>query len=151
MSRVMRDISAFGQFLSETYDRGKLPGISHRYLKHSEMMEILGRLQSSHPKSFTVNEVGKSVEGRSIILIRLGEGRTKVLLWSQIHGDVSTATRALLDVLNLIGSNPSDSFIKTILDVATLLLLPMVNPDGAERYQRRNAIGTRAPVKPALL
>jgi hypothetical protein len=127
--------------ISDSYDRSKLSGISRRHFKHSEMMEILGGLESNYPGLFAVDEVGKSVEGRSIILIKLGEGRTKVLLWSQMHGDESTATRALLDVLNLIGLNPSESFTKTIQDSTTLLFLPMVNPDGAERYQRRNAQG----------
>jgi len=135
----MEDISAFVQFLSEIYNRGKLPGISRRHFKHSEMMEILGRLQSNYPRLFTVKEVGASVEGRSINLLTLGKGKTKILMWSQMHGDESTATRALLDMLNLIGSNPSESFIEAILDATTLLFLPMVNPDGAERYQRRNA------------
>jgi hypothetical protein len=105
------------------------------------MMEILGRLQSNYPKLFAVKEMGKSVEGRSINLIKLGDGQTKILMWSQMHGDESTATRALLDMLNLIGSNPSESFIKTILGNTTLLLLPIVNPDGAEQYRRRNAQG----------
>ncbi len=135
----MQDISAFGQFLSETYDRSKLPGIARRHFKHSAMMEILGRLQFNYPRLFTVKEVGASVERRSINLLTLGRGQTKILMWSQMHGDESTATRALLDMLNLIGSNPSEYFIKTILDTTTLLLLPMVNPDGAERHQRRNA------------
>lgn len=103
------------------------------------MMEILGRLQFNYPRLFTVKEVGASVERRSINLLTLGRGQRKILMWSQMHGDESTATRALLDMLNLIGSNPSEYFIKTILDTTTLLLLPMVNPDGAERHQRRNA------------
>jgi hypothetical protein len=127
------------QAISDSYDRCKLPGISRRHLKYSEMVEILRRLQSNHPKLLTVKEVGTSVEGRSINLLTLGRGRTKILMWSQMHGDESTATRAILDMINLIGLNQSESFIKTILDKATLLLLPMVNPDGAERYQRRNA------------
>jgi hypothetical protein len=128
------------QALSDDYGRAKLPGISRRHIKHSEMMEILGRLQSNHPKLFMVKEVGASVEGRSINLLTLGRGRTKILMWSQMHGDESTATRAILDMINLIGLNQSESFIKTILDGTTLLLLPMVNPDGAERNQRRNAL-----------
>src|SRR3989304_6355406 len=122
------------------YDRCKLSGISNRHLKHSKMMEILERLRSSHPNLFELKEVGKSVEGRPINLIKLGHGVTKIFMWSQMHGDESTATRALLDMLNMIGSSRSESFIRAIMESTTLFLLPMVNPDGAERYQRRNAL-----------
>jgi hypothetical protein len=134
-----KQFSLLLQSVSDSYDRCKLSGISRRHFKHSEMMEILKRLQSNYPNLFTVKEVGSSVEGRAINLLALGDGRTKIFMWSQMHGDESTATRALLDMLNFIGSNPSEFFIKTILDSTTLLLLPMVNPDGAERHQRRNA------------
>lgn len=135
------DFSAFLQHLSDTYDDCKLSGISQRHFKSAEMMEIIWRLQSQYPKLFKVEEVGRSVEGRSNNLITLGNGRKKVFMWSQMHGDESTATRALLDMLNMIGSNTSEPFIRTILKETTLLLLPMVNPDGAERFERRNAQG----------
>jgi hypothetical protein len=103
------------------------------------MMDILERLRSSYRNLFELEEVGESVEGRSINLIRLGQGPTKIFMWSQMHGDESTATRALLDMLNMIGSNHSESFIKAVIEGTTLFLLPMVNPDGAEYYLRRNA------------
>jgi hypothetical protein len=128
------------QFLSETYDNCKLPGISNRLFKHSDMMDILERLRSNYLNLFKLEQVGTSVEGRSINLIKLGHGPTKIFMWSQMHGDESTATRALLDVLNIIGSNDSESFINAVIEGTTLFLLPMVNPDGAERYQRRNAL-----------
>jgi hypothetical protein len=140
MSDSTEDTRALLRFLSETYDRHRLPGISGRYFKHSEMMEVLERLQSSFPGLFESKEVGKSVEVRSINLIKLGQGSTKIFMWSQMHGDESTATRALLDMLNMIGSSRSEAFVRTILESTTLLLLPMVNPDGAEHYHRRNAL-----------
>jgi hypothetical protein len=102
-------------------------------------MEILERLRSNYRDLVELKEVGTSVEGRSINLIKLGHGPTKIFMWSQMHGDESTATRALLDMLNMIGSSRSEAFVRTILESTTLCLLPMVNPDGAERCQRRNA------------
>jgi hypothetical protein len=139
MSDSTEHALALLQFLSETYNRWKLHGISNRHFKQSEMMGILDRLQSSHPSLFELREVGKSAEGRSINLIKLGHGPTKIFMWSQMHGDESTATRALLDMVNMIGSDHSESFRKAVIQRTTLFLLPMVNPDGAERCQRRNA------------
>jgi hypothetical protein len=134
-----KSLSQILHAVSAVYDRCKLPGISKRHLQQLEMMGILGRLQSSYPGLFELTEVGKSTEGRSINLIKLGHGSIKILMWSQMHGDESTATRALLDMVNVIGSSRSEAFVGTILESVTLCLVPMVNPDGAERYQRRNA------------
>jgi hypothetical protein len=140
MSDSTEDTRRLLQFLLETYNRCKLPGISNRHFKHSEMMDVWGRLRSNYPALFELKEAGKSVEGRSINLIKLGGGRTKIFMVSQMHGDESTATRALLDMLNMIGSSRSEGFARTILESTTLFLLPMVNPDGAAHYHRRNAL-----------
>ncbi len=88
---------------------------------------------------FETIPLGQSAEGRTISLLKLGKGPVKVLLWSQMHGDESTATMALLDMLNFFTHAPSDQVSKTVLEKLTLLIIPMLNPDGAERFQRRSA------------
>jgi DNA-binding NarL/FixJ family response regulator len=95
MSRLTERITAFVQLLSGIYNRSKLPCISRRHFKHSEMMDVLERLRSNYLSLFKPEEVGASVEGRSINLIKLGGGQTKVFMWSQMYGGESTATRAL--------------------------------------------------------
>ena len=86
-----------------------------------------------------VEEAGRSVEGRPIHLLTVGRGERRVLLWSQMHGDEPSATPALLDVADtLLSGVPGGD---AILDRLTLLLVPMLNPDGAARYARRNAQG----------
>jgi hypothetical protein len=62
-----------------------------------------------------------------------------ILLWSQMHGDEPTATSALLDVLNWLGANRSEAGVQQLLAHLTLWIIPMLNPDGTERTQRRNA------------
>ena len=58
-------------------------------------------------------------------------------MWSQMHGNESTTTKALFDVFNtLISNNP---IIKHILNACTLYIIPILNPDGAEAYTRVNA------------
>jgi hypothetical protein len=56
-----------------------------------------------------------------------------------MHGDEPTATMALLDMLNFFARARDHVVSRTILDALTLLIIPMVNPDGAERFQRRTA------------
>jgi hypothetical protein len=91
---------------------------------------------------FDTQALGQSVEGRSIYSYTIGSGPKKVILWSQMHGNESTATRALLDVFQFF--NQDKLFTQTgeqILAALTIKIIPMLNPDGAERFQRRNAQG----------
>ncbi len=107
-------------------------------LRHAELVERLRALEARHRGRLTLEEVGHSVQGRPLYLVALGTGPRKVLLWSQMHGDEPTATPALLDVADTLLSWDS-SETRAILDGLTLLIVPMLNPDGAERYARRNA------------
>ncbi len=91
-------------------------------------------------KGFAIKSIGHSVEGREIKSITFGQGKTNVLLWSQMHGNESTATRAILDLLNFLTADDEfNSFRKQIAEKLTLQFIPMLNPDGTERFQRRTA------------
>ena len=70
-----------------------------------------------------------------------------------MHGDEPTATMALMDIFKFfqVGGTPlggtppkNDDFAELraeILENCTLYFVPMLNPDGAERYQRHTATG----------
>ena len=90
---------------------------------------------------FRVEVVGESGEGRPIRTISFGYGPTSVFLWSQMHGDESTATMALADLYALVEERSNSRIVRTIREQLTVHTLPMLNPDGAQRFQRRNAQG----------
>jgi len=107
-------------------------------LRHAELVERLLALEARHRGRLTLEEVGRSIQGRVIHLVTLGRGPRRILLWSQMHGDEPSATPALLDLADtLLASDEPEH--RAILGGATLLMVPMLNPDGAERYARRNA------------
>jgi hypothetical protein len=110
-------------------------------VRHPDVIAVLQRLQQSAPDLIRTEPIGQSVEGRSINHVWLGRGSLKVLLWSQMHGDEPTATVALLDVLDYIRRHRDEPFVARLLDRLELHMVPMLNPDGAERFQRRNAQG----------
>jgi len=83
--------------------------------------------------------IGQSVKNNPIYKLQVGTGKTKILMWSQMHGNESTTTKALFDFLIFLHSQTTDS--KTLLDNFTFCMLPMLNPDGAEAYTRENANG----------
>jgi zinc carboxypeptidase len=108
-------------------------------LRPGELAAALQGLAAAHPGRLTIEQVGRSFEGRPIHLLTVGRGPRRVLLWSQMHGDEPSATPALLDVAGYLARTSEEPHSRRILDELTLLMVPMLNPDGAERYQRRNA------------
>jgi hypothetical protein len=90
---------------------------------------------------YKTEPIGQSVEGRSINHVWFGNGPMHVLLWSQMHGDEPTATSALLDILHIVAGHQADSPVQRLLQQLTIHFVPMLNPDGAHRFQRRNAQG----------
>jgi hypothetical protein len=123
----------------QNYDRYKEKGIQDRFFKHAEMVPLIQKHVES--KIFSSKVLGYSTQNRSINLVTAGKGKIKVLLWSQMHGDESTATMALFDVFNFLAANDEDNdFRKLLLDQLELNFLPMVNPDGAEIWKRRSAL-----------
>ncbi len=84
---------------------------------------------------------GTSAEGRDIHHLTFGAGPTRVLLWSQMHGNESTASMALADIVRFFHESPDHPLARRIAEGSTVHLVPMLNPDGAERFQRRNAQG----------
>ena len=125
--------------LWEAWPRVRVSPADPWALKHRELRTALALLQQRHPGLIALVEEGLSTEGRKIPALRLGQGPTGVLLWSQMHGDEPTATAALLDLLNWFGTSPADPAAQQVLSKLTLWIIPMLNPDGAERTQRRNA------------
>jgi hypothetical protein len=119
------------------YESFKMAGILSNRFTQAEMLQWLSPFKDLH--LFEKSIVGTSAEGKEIALYRIGNGTIKAMLWSQMHGDEPTATMALMDVFNFLLKNPEHIIAKTIQDKMTLLVIPMLNPDGAERFTRRNA------------
>lgn len=112
-----------------------------RRFKQNDIIPLIEKRKKN--SLYQVQNVGESFEGRNIQMLKIGTGERKILLWTQMHGDEPTATMASFDILNFMEGKDDgfDDFRKDILENTTLYFVPMLNPDGAERYQRRNAQG----------
>lgn len=129
---------AYAGPLYDAHEQYLAPSITHRRFKHQDIEPILLQLQPPFRKI----KVGASIEDRSIYHISWGEGPVPVLLWSQMHGDEPTATMALMDIFNfLAASDEFDDLRSRLADSLTIHFIPLLNPDGAEKYERRNALG----------
>ena len=125
--------------LYETYDHYKEPSLDKRRIKYADLQPLIAKL--GNDTKYTIKKVGRSIEGRDLTLISVGSGKTNVLLWSQMHGDEPTATQAIFDIFNFLNSPEFSSEKEAILSNLTLHFLPMLNPDGAEIFTRRNTLG----------
>ncbi|BAO56155.1 M14 family zinc carboxypeptidase [Nonlabens marinus] len=106
-----------------------------RYFTYQEFEDqFLPIVQSLPQDTYTFSYLGSSVQNRSIYGLQIGHGKLKILAWSQMHGNESTSTRALLDLLQ---STDLDQIIKGV----SLYIIPVLNPDGLEDWTRVNANG----------
>ncbi len=78
----------------------KTPDLFGRYITNSDIERCLKKI----PDSMT-SVVGYSVENKPIYSLTFGNGPKKVLMWSQMHGNESTTTKALFDCFNLFLTN----------------------------------------------
>lgn len=106
-----------------------------RYITYQKIEPSLDRLKSE----FEINILGESNLGQPIPIVELGSGTIKILMWSQMHGNESTTTKAVFDLLNAFCVKNGNSLLEGVLESCTIRLIPMLNPDGADAYMRVNA------------
>ena len=124
--------------LETLHDAVRVAGLDDRRFDHETYW---GVVEPYLGRSVTARVVGESAEGRDIRHLTFGNGPTTVLLWSQMHGDESTASMSLADIIRFFDESPDHPLARRIAEGATVHMIPMLNPDGAERFIRENAIG----------
>ncbi|MDF4203180.1 M14 family metallopeptidase [Maribacter sp. SA7] len=115
------------------YNKICVSEISGRYINYDHLNEFLNAL----PEDFKIKVEGKSVRSESIKSIEFGNGSQRILMWSQMHGNESTTTKAVIDLLNYLKHDNLE--VNEILQACTIKIIPILNPDGARVYTRVNA------------
>lgn len=105
--------------------------INQRYITNLDLEKVLKNLDEA---VFKVSIAGKSVQQRNIYRIDFGTGKFKILLWSQMHGNETTTTKAVFNFLENICINKH----KDWFNFFSFTFLPILNPDGAEAFTRVN-------------
>ena len=113
------------------FNQYKEKSIEGRYITLDSIEQLL-----LHNSAIETSVIGKSVQGKPIYQLKIGSGPIKILMWSQMHGNESTTTKALFDFINFLTySENGIQFQKQF----SFCMLPMLNPDGAALYNRENA------------
>jgi len=118
------------QSVFETVKEQKLFG---RYITNQHIEPLLESLKNH----FEISVIGKSAQKKPVYQVKIGFGKTKIYMWSQMHGNETTCTKALFDLFNYLKSDAESA--KEIREHFTMLCIPIANPDGAEAYTRTNA------------
>jgi len=116
-------------FLSK-YNALKATALESRYITNAHIEPLL----TSLTKQFSQIILGTSEGGLPIHAIQIGTGSKRILIWSQMHGNESTTTKAIFDLFNYFDSSDS----KELLEACTLFIIPILNPDGAKAFTRLN-------------
>lgn len=119
--------------IQSLFSRFKESNLTGRYVTNNHIKPLLENFKDS--ASITI--IGQSVLLDDIYAIKIGDGPKKLFLWSQMHGNESTTTKAIFDILNTLRSG--DASVKHVLEHCTLYIIPILNPDGAKVYTRVNA------------
>ncbi|MDG5818678.1 M14 family zinc carboxypeptidase [Natronococcus sp. A-GB7] len=109
-----------------------------RFYTHQDVQDELDSLQRRARGAFELEDIGDSLEGRELTVARVGSGDTDVFFTTEQHGDEPTGTNAILEDLREIATT-NTPLARTVRENLTVHVLPMHNPDGAMRNQRRNA------------
>lgn len=117
------------------HSRFKEVSVQGRYVVNEQLNSFF-KTQGLHD---SIETIGYSVEKRPIFCLTKGTGPSKVLMWSQMHGNETTTTKAVLDLINFLCSKTPEAI--DILKKCTLKIIPMMNTDGAANYTRANANG----------
>lgn len=117
--------------IQDLFNKHKETHLFHRYITNEHIQPLLGQLGDL----VKVEVVGQSVQNQAIYGLKVGQGKHKILMWSQMHGNESTTTKALFDLLNCFTNDE----LSPILEACTLFVIPILNPDGATAYTRINA------------
>ena len=119
--------------LNKDYTTFRQEGFDSKWFNFNELNRYFNL------KSTQKEQIGTSFLGNEIYKLSFGTGEKRLLIWSQMHGNESSGTRAMFDVINFFEQN--SELAQTILSNLTIDFIPMLNPDGSNVNTRRNAVG----------
>lgn len=141
--------------MSDYSDRSEMLKID-RYPTYEGYLTLLEKFQTDYPEICTVMEIGKTVMGRKLMVLRIDdklndlEAEPKFFHSSTIHGDETAGYMLSLRMIDYLLSNyHNNPRVKKLIDSVDLYFCPLMNPDGTynggnhtvSRAKRTNANG----------
>ncbi|MBN2036204.1 MAG: carboxypeptidase regulatory-like domain-containing protein [Chitinispirillaceae bacterium] len=122
----------------------------YRYPTFDAFKQIMDKFHTDHPQLTQLTEIGKSVRGREILLLRVTadiavrKGKPRFFVVSTVHGDELLNYMSTLHMIDTLLSNYSTNQRFTrLLDEAELWFVPLFNPDGTYLSGNNTVQGAR--------
>jgi len=138
--------AALVTFPSSALAQQQLPGkvdiAWNRFYDYAEVTKIVASLVSAYPNLLSVEEIGKSAQGRPLLVITLnnpatGPAQSKPAMWidGNIHGNELQATETVLYSVDYLcrsfGKVPA---LTELIDQVAFYFMPSLNPDGRANW-----------------
>jgi hypothetical protein len=126
-------------FQPSDYKNYHLNALNKRWFRPEDLIAFFEQLGAL--KNWRRTLLGNSFLGKPIHAYHFGDGPTRILIWSQMHGNEPTATHALLEMIAFIEKNDFPTQLSNWSKELSICVIPMLNPDGAALFTRENAQG----------
>ncbi|SEP83150.1 Zinc carboxypeptidase [Virgibacillus subterraneus] len=108
---------------------------------YNQMVSDITKLKNAYPGIIRTNVIGKSVEGRDIPLVKVGNGDKKITINSSHHAREWITTNLVMHQIDeysraFVNGTKIDGYnVRKLLNQVTIYYVPMVNPDGVTLNQ----------------
>ena len=104
---------------------------------YPQLVKRLKQIEKTAKGLVELEVIGDTNGGRNVYLAKIGDpGNDAVMIITQQHGNEAMTTEAALKLIQFLSTGSSKAM--EILDYLYVLIVPRVNPDGAEMYWRYN-------------
>jgi len=121
-----------------------------QYYRYDEINAYLQELAVNYPQLVTLESIGKSYQGRDMVVIKISSGgggtRPVILVDGGIHAREWVAPGMALYIINqLVEKNATNS---ALTDAVDWYILPVLNPDGYEYSHTTNRLWRKSRSPP---
>ncbi|XP_076249772.1 carboxypeptidase D svr isoform X3 [Calliopsis andreniformis] len=117
--------------------------IAPHYTRYEELQQLSNSLVQQYPNLVKVFSIGKSVEGRDLLVIEISEnvrerklGEPMVKYVANMHGDEAVGRELLIYLAQyLLNNYGKDERITKLVNNTDIFLMPSMNPDGFEKSE----------------
>ena len=109
----------------ELHKEYKANSLFGRYITLNDIEPLLSNLK--------ITVIGESVLGKPIYNYVIGCGKTKIFMWSQMHGNESTTTKALFDFFNLLLSDTNNYRVRKVFNALSITDATIAEGDSGTR------------------
>ncbi|KAH9640540.1 hypothetical protein HF086_001589 [Spodoptera exigua] len=117
-----------------------------KYTRYDDLLKLTSELESTYPDLIKSYSIGKSVQGRQLLVLQISEDvktphyeRPSFKYVANMHGDESVGRQLMVYLAQyLLANYGKDDRVTKLLNTTDIHLMPSLNPDGFESSEESN-------------